>query len=132
MYDPLKGSSYIPLPTELQDSKKGLVNINYKNEDNECFRWCHMLFESTRKKFTKDYKIGQEVLLELDDEGFEFPVSIKDYAKLEWKNAVNFNIFGYDHENKQFYPIYVSKECNEEVLNLPLITKDGEETSCSN
>ena len=62
------------------------------------------------------------MLLQLDYEGIEFPVSAKDYAKLEWENTININVFGY--ENKQFYPIYVSKECNEDVLNLLLITKD--------
>ena len=37
VYEPTKGSSYIPVPTELKHSRKGLVNL--KNEDNECFRW---------------------------------------------------------------------------------------------
>ena len=41
-YKPLKGSSYIQLPLELQNSAKGLINI--KNDDNECFRWCHVRF----------------------------------------------------------------------------------------
>ena len=40
LYKPLNGSSYIELPTELRNPKKGLINI--KNEDNECFRWCHI------------------------------------------------------------------------------------------
>ena len=35
-YQPMKGSSYIKLPQELRNSKKGLINM--KNEDNECFR----------------------------------------------------------------------------------------------
>ena len=39
-YEPMKGSSYIKLPTELRNSAKGLINM--KNEDNECFRWCHI------------------------------------------------------------------------------------------
>ena len=39
-YNPLKGSSYIKLPQELRNSAKGLINM--KNEDNECFRWCHI------------------------------------------------------------------------------------------
>ena len=39
-YEPLKGSSYITLPTELRNSSKGLVNM--KNKDHECFRWCHI------------------------------------------------------------------------------------------
>ena len=40
-YEPMKGSSYIKLPTELRHiHNKGLVNR--KKEDNECFRWCHI------------------------------------------------------------------------------------------
>ena len=39
-YEPMKGSSYIQLPSELRNPKKGLINM--KNEDNECFRWCHI------------------------------------------------------------------------------------------
>ena len=39
-YKPMKGSSYIELPQELRHSAKGLINM--KNEDNECFRWCHI------------------------------------------------------------------------------------------
>ena len=41
-YDPLAGSSYIQLPSELNNSMKGLINI--KNKDNECFKWCHVRF----------------------------------------------------------------------------------------
>ena len=40
LYKPLNGSRYIELPTELRNSKKGLINM--KNEDEECFRWCHI------------------------------------------------------------------------------------------
>ena len=40
LYKPLNGSSYIKLPTELRNPKKGLINI--KNKDDECFRWCHI------------------------------------------------------------------------------------------
>ena len=39
-YKPLHGSSYIELPTELRNPKKGLINI--KNKDDKCFRWCHI------------------------------------------------------------------------------------------
>ena len=40
LYKPLNGSSYIELPTELRNSKKGLINM--RNEDEECFRWCQI------------------------------------------------------------------------------------------
>ena len=39
-YKPLHGSSYIELPTELKNPKKGLINI--KSKDDKCFRWCHI------------------------------------------------------------------------------------------
>ena len=52
----------------------------------------------------------------------DFPVSLKDYNKIEEQNNININVFGY--ENKQFYPIYVSKQKNEDILNLLLITED--------
>ena len=41
-HKPMNGSSYIQLPKELQNSAKGLINI--KNEDNGCFRWCHIRY----------------------------------------------------------------------------------------
>ena len=52
----------------------------------------------------------------------DFPVSLKDYNKIEEQNNININVFGY--ENKQFYPIYVSRQKNEDILNLLLITED--------
>ena len=39
-YDPLAGSSYIPIPRELQNSMHGLINI--KNTGCECLKWCHV------------------------------------------------------------------------------------------
>ena len=39
-YSPLTGSSFVELPNELKNPKKGLINI--KNNDNECFLWCHV------------------------------------------------------------------------------------------
>ena len=47
-YDPLAGSSYFTLPPELNNSMKGLINL--KNEDNECFKWCHVRFVNPQNK----------------------------------------------------------------------------------
>ena len=43
-YNPLMGSSYIPLPKELRNSSRGSVNPINKN-DNECFRLCHLILK---------------------------------------------------------------------------------------
>ena len=53
-------------------------------------------------------------------EGIEFPVTIKQYNKIETQNSININVFGY--ENKEPFPIYISKEKFENVMNLLLIT----------
>ena len=58
---------------------------------------------------------------ELNYQGVGFPVATKHYSKIEAQNDININVFGY--ENEQFYPIHVSKQKNEEVLNLLLISK---------
>ena len=47
-YTPLHGSSYIELPMELKNPKKGLINI--KNKDDECFRWCHIRHLNPKEK----------------------------------------------------------------------------------
>ena len=47
-YDPLSGSSYIPLPPELNNSMKGLINL--KNKDIKCFKWCHVRFINPQNK----------------------------------------------------------------------------------
>ena len=39
-YSPLIGRTYVELPNELKNLRKGLINI--KNDDNKCFLWCHI------------------------------------------------------------------------------------------
>ena len=48
VYEPTKGSSYVPLPVELQHPQKGFVNI--QNDDNECFRWCHIRYLNPQER----------------------------------------------------------------------------------
>ena len=47
-YQPIKSSSYIEIPKELKNSKKGLINL--QNKDKECFRWCHIRYLNPQKK----------------------------------------------------------------------------------
>ena len=54
LYKPLNGSSYIELPTELRNSKKGLINM--KNKDEECFRWCHIRHLNPQIKYPERIK----------------------------------------------------------------------------
>ena len=116
-YKPIKGKSYIKLPPELNNSTKGLINM--KNEDNECFRWCHIRYLNSQEKDPQRIKKSDRPFVnQLDYSGIEFPVTVKQYNKIEKQNS----IFGY--ENKQAYSIYISKENFKDHLNLLLTTED--------
>ena len=120
-YIPLKGSSYIELPTELKNPAKGLINL--KNKDNECFRWCHIRYLNPQEKDPQRIKKSDKEFIEkLDYSGTEFPITIKQINKIEKKNSIRINVFGY--EEKQPYPIYISDEKYEDHMELLLITKD--------
>ena len=120
-YKPMSGSSYIQLPSELRNGKKGLINL--KNMDNECFRWCHIRHLNPQDKDPQRIKKTDKQYIEkLDYSGIEFPVNVKQFNKIEKQNKINISVFGY--EEKQPFPIYVSKEKFEDHMELLLITKD--------
>ena len=121
LYKPLNGSSYIELPTELRNPKKGLINI--KNKDAECFTWCHIRHLNPQEKDSQRIKKEDKKMInEMNYEGTEFPVSQKHYNKAKKQNSIRINVFGY--ENGQPFPIHISKETFEDQMNLLLITKD--------
>ena len=119
-YSPLKGSSYIELPPEIKKSK-GLINI--KNEDNECFRWCHIRHLNPQNKNPQRIKkIDKNLIKQLDYSNIEFPVTVKQINKIEKQNDIRINLFGY--EEKQKFPIYISQEKYQDHMELLSINKD--------
>ena len=121
-YRPLSGSSYISLPVELRSPKKGIINI--KNKDQKCFLRCHIKHINPSKNIQKElekliknllsiYPEGategdKEFISDLDYDGIEFLVQEKDFSKIEVKNNICINVFGY--ENELVFPIYVSDQ----------------------
>ena len=119
-YSPLKGSSCIKLPQELRNSAKGLINM--KNKDNECFRWCHIRHLNPQDKDPQRIKKTDKQYIEkLDYSSIEFPVTVKQINKIEKQNNICINLFGY--EEKQKFPIYISKEKYQDHMELLLITE---------
>ena len=81
-YKPLNGSSYIKLPSELQNSGKGLINV--KNDDDECFRWCHIRFLTPQRMNPQRInRADKQMINELNYDGIAFPVTQKQYNKIE-------------------------------------------------
>ena len=118
-YVPLKGSSYIELPPELRNPRKGLINI--RNNDDECFRWCHLAKEFPVDKDPQRVTKYIDHIGKLNYEGVTFPVNHTQYGMIEELNNININVFGYEDGDR--YPIYISEKLNEDILNLLLITK---------
>ena len=118
-YQPFKGSSYINLPQELKNNKS---LINLQNKDNECFRWCHIRHLNPQEKDPQRIKkVDKAYIDKLNYTGIEFPVTVKQINKIEKQNNICINLFGY--EEKQKFPIYISKEKFIDHMELLLITE---------
>ena len=82
-YNPLAGSSQIKLPKELEDQRKGLINIQ-NIDDNKCFKWCLIRYlnpaEHNPRRITKADKDFAKKLFFKD---IKFPVKIRDTYKIE-------------------------------------------------
>ena len=120
-YEPLSGSSYIPLPKELHNSMKCLINI--KNKDLKCFMQCHIrLINPTNNHPERVNKKDKAIASTLDYSGIDFPMKTHDHEIVEERFEMNVNVSC--HENK-IYPSYISKKSNSQVLNVLLISGEG-------
>ena len=101
-YRSLSGNSYIDLPAELRNSRKGLINI--KSKDKKCFLWCHVRHINPSKEHPERIlKNDKKTAEELNYDRIEFPVQEKDFTKIEVKNNICINVFGC--ENRLVFPI---------------------------
>ena len=118
----MNGLSYIELPIELQNPAKGLINI--KNKDSKCFRWCYIRhqFNTHKTNPQRIKRVDKQFIERLDYTNIKFPVSQRQYNKIETQNSIRINVFGY--EKGQLFPIHISKETFKDQMNLLLITKD--------
>ena len=102
------GSTYIELPNKLKNPIKGLVNI--KNNDIN-------LIKTHPERIAKEDK---NMINDLNYEGIEFPVSKKDYCKIERQNNICINVFCY--EDGLTDPVYVSDQKFGDSMDLLLIS----------
>ena len=120
-YSPLVGNTYIELSDELKNPVKDLIDI--KDNDNECFLWCHIrhsnLVERNPQRITRE---DRELVNQLDYRGINFPVSKKDYCRIEMQNKIYINVFCYD--NKLTYLVYLSDRKFNDNMDLLLISNE--------
>ena len=97
---------------------KGLINI--QSDDNKCFLWCYVRYLNCNgKNLFRIIKKDKEISKRLNYDGIKFPISKKDFLKISIMNKININVFSY--EDKIIYPIYLSDQNFNDVLDLLLI-----------
>ena len=126
-YTPLKGSSYVDLPTYLR-KKKAIINV--KNNDNKCLEWA--LLSSLYPAHDNPHRVSKykDHENELNFAGVGFPVTLTDIPRVEKQNSLAINVFGYS-ESAWIHPLYITKDNDKSPINLLLITKvkDGKTNS---
>ena len=100
---------------------KGLINV--KNNDNKCFMWCHVKhLNQNGVKLCRITKRDKEIANGLNYSSVDFPVSKKDYNKIEILNGICVNVFFY--ENIMVYPVYLSNQSFNDSVDLLLISNN--------
>ncbi|KAI8129126.1 hypothetical protein CVS40_1221 [Lucilia cuprina] len=124
-YQPLKGSSYIPLPSNIV---KRHAIINVKNKDIYCFKWALMAAIADLGQRPNKYNVGNNINCEiikfkgytLNFKGLSFPLKLNDISIFEDNNPnISINVFGYDKDtNKIVGPYYRRKAKRSKHINL--------------
>ena len=125
-WQPLGGSTFIPLPAKLKN-KKGVINI--KNEDNRCFKWCVVRalhpVDQNSNRLTKEL-VKQSKSLNWN--GLKFPVGLKAIKIFETNNpSISINVFGFEDE---VYPLKIAKEKRINNIDLLWISDEKKQHYC--
>ena len=75
-----------------------------------------------QKNIQKELKNWQKITEKLNYDRTEFPVQDKDFNKIDVKNNIYINVFGY--ENGLVFPIYISDQKFKDSIDLLLLIND--------
>ena len=116
----MKGSSYTRLPKEIL-IKKACINV--QNEDNHCFKWSILAAQHPQKNHSERVSVYTKFESELNFDGIEFPVTLKQISKFEKQNHVSVNVYILNMCNSKFKvnPCYVISLKKNLHVNLLLI-----------
>ena len=111
---PLRASSYMEIPAEVQNTKS-VVNI--QNKDHKCFMWSILAYLHPAHKNPQQVSKYQPFQDELTFQGIDFPVKLQDISKFETQNQISVNVFGYDPEH-WIYPLRITKAEHQKHVDL--------------
>ena len=87
---------------------------------------CHIRHLNPQAKDPQRVKIvDKNFVSNLDYTGIEFPVTSKQYNKIEKQNSLNVNVFSL--EKQDIFRISITKEKYDSTMNLLLITQEGKQ-----
>ena len=119
-WEPIYGSSYIPLDPYLAN-KKAIINM--KNEDDKCFMWCVLraLYPKNDhpERIDKDLKSKQDII---NMNGIHYPVNFRAIDRFEDLNPnISISVLGYNKKDGVF-PLKISKYtgCDNDIVLLLL------------
>ena len=123
-WQPLYGSSYIPLDPYLAN-KKAIINM--KNEDDKCFMWCVLraLYpkDKNSERIDKDLKSKQDII---NMKGICYPVSLNGIKRFEELNPnISISVLGYNKEEGGVLPLQISKHTGCEYDIVLLLLKEA-------
>ena len=123
-WEPIYGSSYIPLVPYLAN-KKAIINM--KNEDDKCFMWCVLraLYpkDKNAERIDKDLKSKQD---NINMKGIHYPVNFQAIDRFEDLNPnISISVLGYNKEDRVF-PLRISKYTGCDYDIVLLLLKEAE------
>ena len=123
-WEPIYGSSYIPLDPYLAN-KKAIINM--QNEDDKCFMWCVLraLYPKNKnaERIDKDLKSKQDII---NMNGIHYPVNLKAIDRFEHLNPnISISVLGYNKEERIF-PLRISKYTGCDYDIVLLLLKEAE------
>ena len=121
--DPLRGSTYIPLPRWIQ-TRRAPINVTGTGE--ECFQWAilagmHPVYVNPHRR-----AMYAEHIAKYDFSSLSFPVPLQAVGSFALGNNISINVYGVDYDNEVIYPL-----CNPSILvpdrhvDLLLFEHDG-------
>ena len=119
-WEPLNGSSYIPLHPYLAN-KKCLINM--QNEDDKCFMWS--VLRAIHPKDTNPQRIDNDLKSKqnsINMKGIHYPVDLKAIDRFETQNPnISISVVGYNKVDL-VHPIRISKYtgCDHDIVLLLL------------
>ena len=100
-FKPLRGSSFVELPSWIKN-KKAVINILNKT-DSECFKWCvtRALHPIGKNPERLSKKLREQSII-FDWTGVNFPTTFEDISRFEKNNNVSVKVLGCD-DNEIIY-----------------------------